>query len=988
MIQTITDLPFHPAIARWFNDHFERPSPPQAQGWPAIANGEHTLILAPTGSGKTLSAFLWCIDDLFRAGLDTAAKTFAKNPDGVHTLYISPLKALNNDIERNLQQPLRGINQTARQQGLTPPDIRVLVRTGDTPSSVRQSMVKKPPHILITTPESLYLLLTSAKGREIFRRLRYLIVDEIHAISGNKRGVHLSLSLERLMNLCEQEPVRIGLSATQKPLDRIARFLGGQTPTRSVKTDHKGQLSQYEQNIPSFEQSSPNTANGSFDLAGQRGVLPIQPRPVTIIDCGQRKELDLQVISPVASLDELPAHSIWPAVIAKLYELIRSHRTTLIFVNMRTQTEKVARQLNDFHREQVGDDAPEIALAHHGSISREARYAIEAKLKAGKIPCVVATASLELGIDIGSIDLVVQLSAPQNIASATQRIGRSGHVLSGTSKGRIIPLYPSDIDDCVAIARAVHQADIEESVIPQNCLDVLSQQILAEVAQHDWPRLTLFNLYRQSYCYRDLTETAFNSVVEMLAGRYEDTQLATLRPRLTWDKVNDMLIARRGARLQAISNSGTIPDRGMYGVYIAGSKTKVGEVDEEFTFERRPGEVFFLGNNEWRIEEITPDKVVVTPQASLAPKEPFWRGDPLFRDYATSSRVGAFRREVLAQLELGVWTEGVELIDEAIAENLIRFLTRQRAYTGKMPNDRQIVAEYFHDAAGEPFLMLHAPFGARVNGAWAVALVRAAEQRFEREFQHMFDDDGILIRFTGLDVAPPFEEFLRFSPEMVERLLLEALADTPIFFTYFRHNAGRALLLPRTKQVQRTPLWLQRLRTADLLQAVRDASDFPILIETYREVLENVFDLPNLRQVLRRLNGTHADEPPIDIHVVETESPSPMATELMFRFLSVYLYQYDEPRSPGQSRGVSSALLDEILAQEQVVPIVTPELVAEAEARWQHLTPDTQARDAEEFFAIIEKLGPISMAELAMRVNGDVDKWLKDLREQGRVVEL
>lgn len=447
-------VPFHPAIAQWFEKNFAHPSPPQEKGWPVIAAGEHTLILAPTGSGKTLAAFLWCIDDLFRASLKTNEKDFARNREGVHTLYISPLKALNNDIHRNLQEPLAGIRATAQELSVASPPLHVAVRTGDTPANVRQSMLRKPPHILITTPESLFLLLTSNQGREIFRNLRYLIVDEIHAVSNNKRGVHLSLSLERLMALCEREPVRIGLSATQRPLERIAAFLGGQ------------KFSSHESFVP---------------------------RPVTIVDCGRRKEMDLQVLAPVADFGDLPEASVWPAVINKLYELIRSHRNTLVFVNMRAQTERVARQLNEKHRALMNDDNAELALAHHGSISRETRYEIEARLKAGSIPAVIATASLELGIDIGSIDLVVQLESPKSVSSALQRVGRSGHVLSATSKGRLIPLYPSDLDDAVSLTHSMLAGEIEESFIPENCLDVLAQQLVAEVAMREWPRVSFIS---------------------------------------------------------------------------------------------------------------------------------------------------------------------------------------------------------------------------------------------------------------------------------------------------------------------------------------------------------------------------------------------------------------------------------------------------------------------------------------------------------------
>ncbi len=672
-------VPFHPAIAQWFEKNFAHPSPPQEKGWPVIAAGEHTLILAPTGSGKTLAAFLWCLDDLFRAGLQTSEKEFSRNREGVHTLYISPLKALNNDIHRNLQEPLAGIRATAHELGVQSPPLHVAVRTGDTPANVRQSMLRKPPHILITTPESLFLLLTSKHGREIFRNLRYLIVDEIHAVSNNKRGVHLSLSLERLMALCEREPVRIGLSATQRPLERIAAFLAGQK----------------------------HVANEEF-----------KARPVTIVDCGQRKEMDLQVLAPVADFGDLPEASVWPAVINKLYELIRSHRNTLVFVNMRAQTERVARQLNEKHREITGDDNAELALAHHGSISREARYEIEARLKSGSIPAVIATASLELGIDIGSIDLVVQLESPKSVSSALQRVGRSGHVLSATSKGRLIPLYPSDLDDAVSLTADMLHGDIEESFIPENCLDVLAQQLVAEVAMREWPRTELYHLVRQSYCYRHLTVAVFNNVLDMLSGRYASSPIRALQPRLSWDKVNDMLIGRRGSRMLATMSGGTIPDRGYYSVYLADSNTKLGEMEEEFVFESRVGHVFFLGNNEWRIEQILQDRIIVAPVAAIKPRPPFWKGDSLYRDFATSQRIATFRRELLEKIEHGegeAWLRETCRADENTAHNLQEYLLRQYEHTAAIPTDKQFILESFHDSANEPHMVLHTCCGGRVG---------------------------------------------------------------------------------------------------------------------------------------------------------------------------------------------------------------------------------------------------------------------------------
>ncbi|MBN2412165.1 DEAD/DEAH box helicase [candidate division KSB1 bacterium] len=933
---------FHPVVAHWFTGNFGAPSPPQQQGWPVIAGGEHSLILAPTGSGKTLAAFLWCIDDLFRTGLQADPQTFEKNPAGVHTLYISPLKALNNDIHVNLQEPLRGIHQIAQKQDLTPPRIRAAVRTGDTPSHIRQSMVKKPPHILITTPESLYLLLTSERGRAIFHNLRYIIVDEIHAMSNNKRGVHLSLSLERLMPLCQKEPVRIGLSATQKPLERIASFLGGQ---------------QYSQ------------ASNTFI-----------PRPVTIVDCGQRKNLDLQVISPVPDFTDLPDASVWPALIEKLYGLITSHRTTLVFVNMRAQTEKIARQLNELHSRKTGGTGESIALAHHGSISREVRYDIEETLKKGKIPAVIATASLELGIDIGSIDLVVQVETPKTVTSALQRVGRSGHLLKATSKGRIFPLYQADLDDAVAFTRFMLNSDIEETHIPENCLDVLAQQIVAEVALRDWSRPGLYRLFRQSYCYRFLSETVFNNVVDMLSGRFEKNELRALQPRLTWDKVNDRLIARRGSRLLAVMNGGTIADRAYYAVYLADTGTRLGEVEEEFVFESKVGDVFFLGNNEWRINQITRDRIIVTPLGSVKPRAPFWKSEPLYRDFKTSQKIGAFRQEMLNNPDSEVWLSASCHADPDISHNLLNYMRRQAEYTGSIPTHNRIILEHFRDSAGEPQIVIHAPFGGRVLGAWATVLAAVLEQRYDVQSQYSYDDDGILLRLVDVTEPPPIEDLLGLSADEMEKILTAHLTTTPLFAVRFRHNATRALLLQRSRADKRIPLWLQRLRAADLLQVVREFPDFPILIETIRDCLQDVFDLKGLLTVVEDIQHKR-----IKIDIVHTPSPSPMASGLLFRFLSEYMYDYDKTRTTGYAAEISNELLAEVLQKETIPAIVSRNIIEQAESIWQGTAPESRAKDAEDLFALIEKTGPVDTEQLTARSKQNPDEWLKKLQNENRI---
>jgi len=936
---------FHPVIKRWFKQRFAYPSPPQQHGWPSIAAAKHTLILAPTGSGKTLAAFLWSIDQLFRQSLSVETHQFSENRSGIHTLYISPLKALNNDIHRNLRAPLTEIDLLARANDIEVPQISVALRTGDTPSYVRQSMLRHPPHILITTPESLYLLLGTERGRELFRELKYVIVDEIHAISNNKRGVHLSLSLERMMALCRNEPVRIGLSATQKPLERIAAFLSGQ----------------------------------NYDNVN--GICV--PRPIQIIDCGQRKDIDLKVTTPVKTFSELPESSVWQAVYHNLYELIQAHKTTLVFAGMRAQTEKIARALNQIHRQVAGDPAAELALAHHGSISREARYNIEARLKAGNIPAVIATASLELGIDIGSIDLVVHLEAPRSVSGALQRVGRSGHLLAATRKGRIIVLYPADLDDAVAIARSMVAADIEETCIPENALDVLAQQIVAEVAVKSWNFDDLYHLVLGSYCYRELPLSAFRSVVTMLCGTVADIPLQALNSRLNWDRVNNRLIARRGSRLAAMLNGGTIPDRGYYGVYLENANVKLGEVEEEFAFESRVGEVFFLGNSEWLIKLILQDRIVVGPVAAINPKAPFWKGGILFRDYSTSSKIGEFRRILLERMDRGQaeqWLMQECSADENTAHNLVDYFTRQRKRGRKIATDRQVVAEVTIDRGGNPLLMLHAPFGARVNGAWAIALSAALEQHFLTQFQYSFDDDGILIRLPETTEPLPLEKLFTLSASEIEAYLIKALPQSPVFLVHFRYNAARSLMLPRSHPGKRIPLWLQRLRASDLLQVTSKHKEFPVIVETYRECLQDVFDLAALKKISGEIESGR-----IRCKFVYTSIPSPMAAGILFKFVSVYLYEADHSRQPREGLNVSSEILEEILEGSQVPALLTPELILQAERRWQHLDPYFQAATAEDLFSIIEKLGPIGEENLVSRCKVDPKPWLEELKAADRI---
>jgi ATP-dependent helicase Lhr and Lhr-like helicase len=941
---SLKKLPFDPIINQWFGSMFKSPSPPQLLGWPKIAQGENTLIFAPTGSGKTLAAFLWCINDLFQ---NLKSESEIKNSQ-IHTLYISPLKALNNDIERNLRNPIKGIWDLAKSKNIKVAYPKVSVRTGDTPPHVRQNMVKQPPHILITTPESLYLLITSQRGRQIFKNLKYLIVDEIHALSNNKRGVHLSLTLERLETLVEKSPVRIGLSATQRPLDRIAAYLGGL----------------------------------EFSEENNKYLL----RPVTIINCGQKKELDIQVISPVNEFSDLPDATVWPNVIKQCYKLISDHKTTLIFANMRAQTEKMVRQLNDYHHNQTGDQNSEIALAHHGSMSREMRFEVEERLKHGQIPAVVATASLELGIDIGSIDLVIHLESPKSISGSIQRIGRSGHLITSKSKGRIIPLYPGDLDDAIALTKGIIDGELEETQIPENCLDVLAQQILAETAMNPIKIESMLGICHRSYCYHSLTQQAFNNILQMLEGRFADSKLPALQQIIIWDRVNNMISARRGSKISAVMNGGTIPDRGYFSVVLSGQNSRLGEVEEEFVFESRVGDIFFLGNSEWRIDNITNDRINVSPVKSIKPRAPFWKGEIPYRSYETSLKTGRFRHLIEQRIDKEStkdWLIKEYKTDQQVSQNLISFLQKQKSLTGYLPTHQRIVAEWFYDSANELNLILHAGFGARVNGLWAIAVSSLLERYYKTEVQFTFNDDGFLFRIQDTTEKPDIERILKLPFQEVEETLLNSISAAPIFAIQFRYNATRAQLLPRSRHGKRIPLWLQRLRAADLLQAIRQYKDFPILIETYRSCLYEVFDLDALKDVITNIN-----ENKIHLHQVRTPYPSPMASGLIFNFVTYQMYDYDRSRAPADAAFVSSEVLSQIISREETPAIIDQDLIEEATLRWQNLAPETKARDKDELFLLVKKLEPVLTEDLKDRSLINVDDTLQKLKQEKRIEQL
>jgi ATP-dependent Lhr-like helicase len=958
---------FFPPLRLWFQETFPEPTLPQKLGWPAIQRGENVLILAPTGSGKTFAAFLWGISRLCER------LSAGESLRGVQVLYVSPLKALNNDIERNLKVPLAGSRALAGSRGLDFPEVRMAVRTGDTPSKARLAMAKHPPHILITTPESLYLLLASPHSRQMFRSVQTVIVDEIHTVCGNKRGVHLSLSLERLEHLADRSLQRIGLSATQRPLEEVARFLGGQ---RWIDEGNQPRL---------------------------------KPREVRIIDASFPRPLDLEVTTVVPDFQALPVPSVWPLVIPRIADLIRAHRTTLIFCNNRRLAEKTADRLNaQLSAKESGDvlekglepliqDGIPVGLgalgfgaaggpirAHHGSMSRDARQQMEEDLKSGRLPALVGTSSLELGIDVGSIDLVVQIQSPKGVAQGLQRVGRSGHLVGQTSKGRILTTHREDVLEAAAVARGMLRGEIESTKTPQNSLDVLAQQIVAAVGVESWRAGDLYGRFRQSYAYRDLSREVYDSVLSMISGRFGEVY----RPRISWDKLHDALHPLPGSRMVALSNVGTIPDRGTFGAYLLDGKTKIGELDEEFVFETRVGDAFMLGSQTWRVAEITPDRVLVVPAPDSIPRMPFWRGDLPWRHYELGLAVGRFRREVASRIDdphLAGWLKEECALDENSTRCVISSVRDQLEAFGATPSDNTVIVETFQDAVGEPRMVVHSPFGGRVNGPWGIALSSALSERFGISGEVLSNDDGIILRFpaTGAELLSDIVE--KMGPQEARERLLSGLADSALFGAQFRMNAARALLLPKGRPGRRTPFWLQRLKAKDLLARVRQVRDFPILAETYRDCLEDVMDVRHLEEVLERIQRG-------EIKVVKVESvvPSPVALGLISQFAAVYLYEWDAPKAERQlaALSVSREYLQSLLKDVSLADLLQPETLPELEGWLQHTKPESKARTQEELALLLQELGDLTADEIRARCTDDAQQWVRSLIESGRVAAI
>ena len=934
---------FASATRAWFEASFRAPTPAQAKGWPAIASGDHTLIHAPTGSGKTLAAFLWTLDRLLTEPLPSRQSR-------CRVLYVSPLKALAHDVDRNLRAPLAGIRHAAqRLGGGSLPELTTFLRTGDTPPEDRRRMERYPPDILITTPESLYLMLTSSV-RSALRAVRWVIVDEVHAVAGSKRGAHLALSLERLEEVTEQQPQRIGLSATQRPLETIARFLGG----------------------------------------GEVEGEDWKPRPVSIIDAPRDRPLDIGIVVPVENMDEpaepdpldpnaASARSIWPAVYPRLLEQIQAHRSTLVFANSRRLAERICAELNNLA-------GSAIARAHHGSVAREHRLEIEEALKRGELKAVVATSTLELGIDMGEVDLVLQVEAPTSVASGLQRVGRSGHQVGGVSRARIFPKYRGDLLVAAVVAQQMAEGRVEETDMPSHPLDVLAQQLVAHVVSSERTADQLYAMVRRAAPYAELSRRVFEETLDMLAGRYPSDLFAELRPRLVWDRSSGLVATRPGARQLAVTNPGTIPDRGLYRVSLPDG-SRVGELDEEMVYESRQGDVFLLGSTAWRIADISHDTVEVVPAPGEPARMPFWHGDMSGRPLETGKAVGRFIREISALESAeaeGVLRE-VYHLDDFAARNLVAYLDEEREATGVLPSDQTLVVERFRDEIGDWRVVLLSPLGARVHAPWAMALQHRLRTRYGVDVDVIWSDDGIAFRFPDNDDPPDIGD-LSLEPEDVEQLLLEHLSDTALFAARFRESASRALLLPRRRPGERTPLWLQRRRSADLLAVARQFGSFPILLEVYREILQDDFDLPALREVLGDIKARR-----IRVAQVDTNSPSPFATSLLFSFVAAYLYEGDAPLAERRAAALTldRELLRELLGEGDLRDLIDPEVVATVELELQHLAEIRRVRGPDGIHDLLRDLGPLSTDDIAVRATDvDVPKALEVLIGQRRVVEV
>jgi ATP-dependent helicase Lhr and Lhr-like helicase len=1038
----------HPALRdfaaptqEWFRGAFEAPTPAQEGAWTAVGAGDHALVVAPTGSGKTLAAFLWSLDRILREPPPDPAQR-------CRVLYVSPLKALAVDVERNLRSPLTGIRQAAARLGSPVPDVEVGVRTGDTPASERRSLASRPPDILITTPESLFLVLTSA-ARTGLSGVRTVIVDEIHAVAGTKRGAHLAVSLERLDALLEHHggpAQRIGLSATVRPVERVADFLSGARPPE----DGGRRVTVVQP--PATKQVEVEVVVPVPDLAdlGSTGRPPGRPAPSTGPDDAGSPAPDPgpDLTGPAAGSPPRP--SIWPHVEDRVVDLVAGHRSTLVFTNSRRGAERLTARINEVWAERHGATVPDpgavqpaqapgqsgasagvdtqdptqvLARAHHGSMSRAERTRTESELKAGLLPAVVATSSLELGIDMGAVDLVVQVGSPPSVASGLQRVGRAGHQVGAVSRGVVFPTFRGDLLPAAVIARRMREGLIEPLSVPVNPLDVLAQQVVAMVAVDDWALDDLARLVRRAAPFRDLGEGTLRAVLDMLAGRYPSEEFAELRPRLVWDRSNGVLTGRPGALRLAVTSGGTIPDRGLYGVFLAGTTggddtdrpaqrggRRVGELDEEMVYESRVGDTFTLGSSTWRIEEITPDRVLVSPAPGIPGRLPFWKGDSPGRPAELGRALGGWVRELAAaapeDARRAVRDSG---LDDWAADNLLAYLDEQGRSTGVLPDDRTIVVERFRDEIGDWRVVLHSPYGARVHAPWALVIAARLRDRYGVDAAALHADDGIVLRLPDVtsggswdvdqgrwveDGGEPGLELadLLVEPDEVVEAVRQELGSSAMFAARFREAAARSLLLPRRRPDRRQPLWQQRQRAAQLLTVAARYPDFPVLLEAARECLQDDFDVDALTSLM-------ADVTARRVRVVEvtTPTPSPFAQSLLFGYTAQFLYDGDAPLAERRAAALTldPTLLAELLGQggqAQLADLLDPEAVLRTEAELTGTAPDRRARHAEDLADVVRRHGPLTTEEVQERVRpehrDDALDWLEELVRARRVLRL
>ncbi|MFL6045941.1 MAG: ATP-dependent helicase [Propionibacteriaceae bacterium] len=986
---------FSLATATWFREVFARPTDAQVGAWQAISSGDNALVIAPTGSGKTLAAFLWALDDLTRSPQPNQKQR-------CRVLYVSPLKALAVDVERNLRAPLAGITQTALRLNQIPPSVTVGVRSGDTSAADRRSLISRPPDILITTPESLFLMLTSA-ARDILRSVRTVIVDEVHALAGTKRGAHLEVSLERLEALTESDgptspaprPLqRIGLSATVRPAERVAAFLGGSHPVQVV-APHADKLWDLSIVVPVEDMSDLGATASAPTHGGPSNLDDEQPPP--------------------------KPPSIWPHVENRILDVITNHRSSIVFANSRRLAERLTAHLNDLHAERLGEltetfpppaqvmaqsgaskghdgsSGAVIARAHHGSVSKEQRAQIEDDLKAGRLPCVVATSSLELGIDMGAVDVVVQVEAPPSVASGLQRVGRAGHHVGATSHGVFFPNHRGDLIASAVVVERMRQGAIEEVAELRNPLDVLAQQIVAIVSVEDTKVDELYALVRRAHSFRELPYSAFDAVLDMLSGRYPSEEFAELRPRLVWHRDTGVLLARPGAQRLAVTSGGTIPDRGLFGVFLVGEGNasgrhqagrRVGELDEEMVYETRVGDVFTLGTTSWRVEQITHDQVLVSPAPGAPGRLPFWKGDAPGRPLELGRAFGRFVREVGAMRPEAATVRLREAgLDEFAARNLVSYLAEQQATTGALPTDVTVVFERFRDELGDWRVCVHCPLGTGVLSPWSLAIEHAARDRYGMEVQATATNDGIVLRIPDTESEPPNAELLVSDPELIESAVTDEVGSSALFAARFRENSARALLLPRRDPKSRSPLWQQRMRSAQLLTVAAKYPEFPIVLETMRECLNDVFDLDGLLDVQRQIASRS-----VRIVEVETKEPSPFARSLLFGYVGAFVYEGDVPLAERKAAALSldATLLAELLGKDGIKQLLDSEVIARIEADLQCLSAERQVTTPEQTFDLLRTAGPFTRLELAARAapGFDVTEAVDALINDRRVVEL